>query len=225
MGGKPLEAEPYPIKIDLSSTALLIIDMQNDYCSKGGWADLAGHDIQRAASVLPRIQDVLTAAREVGLFTIYTRKGYRPDLSDCAESKQRKMQHTGFEYGQEGPRGRLFIRGTWNNEIVDELMPLSNEVVIDKSGQGAFYATDLDWILRNRGITTLVLGGVTTHICVQSTIRDAADRGFDAILLADCCQAYEEKLHREALDILRLPSAIFGWLSSSEAFIDLLKPD
>ncbi len=220
---KILNAEPYPIQIDLSQSALVIIDMQNDFCSEGGWAHLAGLDIRRTSSVIPTVKEVLTAARVVGMLIIHTREGHRPDLSDCPENKQRKMHHTGFEYGQKSPKGRFFIRGTWNNEIVDALKPMSDEPIIDKPGKGAFYATDLEGILREKNIITLIVCGVTTHVCVSSTLREAADRGYDSVLLADCCQSYEEELHLGALEVLRMPAALFGWLARSDDFIALLK--
>ena len=220
---KTLPAEPYPIQIALAQSALVIIDMQNDFCSEGGWAHLAGLDIGRTSNLIPRIKDVLEIAREIGMLIIHTREGHLPDLSDCPENKQRKMLHTGFEYGQEGPRGRFFIRGTWNNHIVDELKPLPGEVIIDKPGKGAFYATDLEAVLRVKNIRILILCGVTTHVCVSSTLREAADRGFDTVLLSDCCQSYEEELHLGALKVLHMPAALFGWLASSDDFIALLK--
>jgi nicotinamidase-related amidase len=220
---KTLSAEPYPIQIDLTQSALVIIDMQNDFCSKGGWAHLAGLDIGRTSSLIPRIKDVLAISREIGMFITHTREGHLPDLSDCPENKQRKMRQTGFEYGQKGPKGKFFIRGTWNNEIVDPLKPLPDELVIDKPGKGAFYATDLETILGAKNITTLIVCGVTTHVCVSSTLREAADRGFDTVLLADCCQSYEEELHLGTLEVLRVPAALFGWLATSDDFITLLK--
>jgi nicotinamidase-related amidase len=218
-----LPAEPYPIEMDLSHSALLIVDMQNDFCSKDGWADMAGLNITRTASVIPCIREVLRLARELGLCVIHTREGHKPDLSDCPENKQRKMRHTGFEYGQQGPKGKFYIQGTWNNELVEELKPQAGETVIDKPGKGAFYATDLERILHHRRITTLIVCGVTTHVCVSSTMREAADRGFDAVLLADCCQSYEEELHLCALEVLRMPAALFGWLSNSNDLINMMK--
>jgi nicotinamidase-related amidase len=218
-----LPAEPYPLQVECSQSALIVIDMQNDFCSEGGWAHLAGLDIGRTSNLIPKIKDVLKAAREAGLTIVHTREGHLPDLSDCPESKQRKMRRTGFEYGQKGPKGLLFIQGTWNNDIVDALKLLPGEIIIDKPGKGAFYATDLEAILRAKDITTLVVCGVTTHVCVSSTLREAADRGFDTILLADCCQSYEEELHQGALDVLRMPAALFGWLATSDDFIALLR--
>jgi nicotinamidase-related amidase len=218
-----LAAEPYPLEMDSSRTAVLLVDIQNDFCMPGGWADLAGLDIRKAAGILPQVRDVLAAARAAGLLIVHTREGHRPDLLDCPPSKQRKMRHTGLAYGQDAPNGRLFIRGTWNNEIVDCLAPLPGEPVVDKPGKGAFYATDLEAILRDRGIETLIVCGLTTHVCVTSTLREAADRGFDTVLLADCCQSYEENLHLGALEVLRMPAALFGWLSESKHVIEALK--
>ena len=218
-----LPAEPYPLELELSRTALLLVDIQNDFCMPGGWAELAGLDFRRAAGILPPVKDLLAAARDAGLFVVHTREGHRPDLSDCPLNKQRKMRHTGLAYGQVAPNGRLFIRGTWNNEIVDCLAPLPGEPVIDKPGKGAFYATDLEAILQDRGIETLIVCGLTTHVCVASTLREAADRGFDTVLLADCCQSYEENLHLGALEVLRMPAALFGWLSESKHVIEVLK--
>lgn len=218
-----LAAEPYPLEMDPSRTAVLLVDIQNDFCMPGGWADLAGLDIRKAAGILPQVRDVLAAARDAGLLVVHTREGHRPDLSDCPPNKQRKMHHTGLAYGQDVPNGRLFIRGTWNNEIVDCLAPLPGEPVVDKPGKGAFYATDLEAILRDGGIETLIVCGLTTHVCVTSTLREAADRGFDTVLLADCCQSYEENLHLGALEVLRMSAALFGWLSESEHVIEVLK--
>jgi nicotinamidase-related amidase len=218
-----LPALPYPLDLELARTALALIDIQNDFCSPGGWADLAGLNIHRAASIVPRVGEVLSAARRAGLFVVHTREGHRPDLSDCPANKQRKMRHTGFTYGQEGPKGRLYVRGSWNNEIVDELRPIPGEPVIDKPGKGAFYATDLELVLRDRHVEALVVCGLTTHVCVSSTLREAADRGFDGVLLSDCCQSYEEHFHQGALDVLRMPAALFGWLADSRDFLRLLR--
>ncbi len=217
-----LPAIPYPLQVDLDRASLIVIDMQNDFCSPGGWADQAGLDIRRTAGVTPAIAAVLSAARSAGLLIVFTREGHAPDLSDCPPNKQRKMQATGFAYGQPGPRGRLFIRGTWNNDIVEPLQPLPGEPVIDKSGKGAFHATQLERILRRRGVDTLLVCGVTTHVCVSSTMREAADRGFDGILLSDCCQSYEAHLHDGALEVLRMPAALFGWLTDSGEVLRML---
>lgn len=218
-----LPAEPYPLDIDPARTALLLIDLQNDFCSPGGWADMAGLDIRRAASIVPRVAQVLAAVRRAGWPVIFTREGHSPDLSDLPANKQRKMLRTGLAYGQEGPRGRLFVHGTWNNSIVDDLVPLPAEIVIDKPGKGAFYATELEAVLEERSIETLVVCGLTTHVCVESTLREAADRGFDTVLLHDCCQSYEAHLHEGALAALRMPAALFGWLSDSASLLRLLE--
>lgn len=218
-----LAAEPYPLELDLDRSGLLVIDMQNDFCSPGGWADRAGLDIRRTAGVIPAAAGVLEAARRAGLPVVFTREGHAPDLADCPPSKQRKMRATGLAYGQPGPRGRLFIRGTWNNEIVEALAPGPGEPVVDKPGKGAFYATDLEQILRGRGLETLLVCGVTTHVCVSSTMREASDRGFDCVLLADACQSYEPHLHEGALEVLRMPAALFGWLSDSPRLLRLLE--
>jgi nicotinamidase-related amidase len=220
-----LQAEPYALDLELSRTALLLIDFQNDFCSPGGWADLAGMDLARVAPAIPRTRAVLLAARGAGLPVFHTREGHSPDLSDCPVSKRRKMEHTGLRYGQDGPRGRLFIRGTWNNDIVEPLAPLGGETVIDKPGKGAFYGTELEAALRARGIETILVCGLTTHVCVASTLREAADRGFDAALLADCCQSYEPLLHEGSLDVLRMPAALFGWLTDSARVLALLGGD
>lgn len=223
MSLQALQAQPYPLEIVLSRTALLLIDFQNDFCSPGGWADLAGLEIARVAAAIPPTRTVLLAARRAALPVFHTREGHAPDLSDLPISKRRKMEHTGLRYGQQGPRGRLFIRGTWNNEIVEALSPLPGETVIDKSGKGAFYGTGLEAALRARGTETILVCGLTTHVCVASTLREAADRGFDAALLADCCQSYEPLLHEGALEVLRIPAALFGWLSDSASALALLE--
>jgi nicotinamidase-related amidase len=217
-----LSAEPYPLEVELSRAALLLIDFQNDFCSPGGWAHLAGLDIDRLSSAIPPARAILQAARRAGLPVIHTREGHQPDLADCPPGKQRKMRRTGFAYGQEAPRGRLFVRGTWNNEIIEAVAPLPEEPVIDKPGKGAFYATPLESMLTERNIETLIVCGLTTHVCVASTLREAADRGFDTVLVADACQSYEPHLHEGALEVLRMPAALFGWLTRSENVIRLL---
>ncbi|OGO08450.1 MAG: hypothetical protein A2Z66_10795 [Chloroflexi bacterium RBG_13_66_10] len=223
MATQVLYAEPYPLEVVLSRTALLLIDFQNDFCSPGGWADLAGLDLRRVAQAIPPARAVLEAARRARLPIIHTREGHLPDLSDCPAGKQRKMRRTGFAYGMEGPQGRLFIRGAWNNDTIPTLAPLPGEPVIDKSGKGAFYATGLERMLKDRGIETLLVCGLTTHVCVASTLREAADRGFDTALVADGCQSYEAALHEGALEVLRMPAALFGWLTSSEHVLQLLE--
>jgi nicotinamidase-related amidase len=218
-----LQAEPYPLELALSRTALLLIDFQNDFCSPGGWAERAGLEISRLAAVIPRTREVLLSARRARMAILHTREGHLPDLSDCPASKRRKMERTGLRYGMEGPHGRLFVRGTWNNEIVELLAPLPDETVIDKPGKGAFYATGLEPALRAREIETILVCGLTTHVCVASTLREAADRGFDTALLADCCQSYEPALHAGALEVLRMPAALFGWLTDSASVLQLLE--
>jgi nicotinamidase-related amidase len=223
MSVQTLQADPYPLDLVLSRTALLLIDFQNDFCSPGGWAERAGLDISRLAAVIPRAREVLLAARRVRMAILHTREGHRPDLSDCPASKRRKMDRTGLRYGLDGPRGSIFVRGTWNNAIVESLGPLPGETVIDKPGKGAFYATGLEPALRGRGIETILVCGLTTHVCVASTLREAADRGFDTALLGDCCQSYEPTLHEGALEVLRMPAALFGWLTDSASVLQLLE--
>ncbi|MBC7340138.1 MAG: cysteine hydrolase [Firmicutes bacterium] len=217
-----VEALPYEFECDTGHTALLIIDMQRDFCAPGGFGEKLGNDISLTRKVIAPIQRVLSAWREAGLFVVHTREGHRPDLSDCPASKLRRSKRQGAGIGDPGPMGRILVRGEYGHDIVDELKPLPGEPVVDKPGKGAFYQTDLDVILRTRGISSLVVTGVTTHVCVHTTIREANDRGYECLLLEDCAAAFDPRDHEAAVRMVHQQGGIFGWVSTSEALLKAL---
>jgi nicotinamidase-related amidase len=214
-------AQPYGFALDPATTALVVIDMQRDFLEPGGFGALLGNDVSLLASALPPLRAVLAAAREAGMTIIHTREGHRPDLTDCPPSKRsRGGLETGI--GDPGPNGRILVRGEYGHDIVDELAPAPGEVVLDKPGKGSFYATDLELILRNRGITSLIVTGVTTEVCVHTTVREANDRGFECLVLADCCGSYFPEFHEVALRMIAAQGGIFGWVGASRDLLDHL---
>jgi nicotinamidase-related amidase len=214
-------AKPYPFALDPATTALVVIDMQRDFLEPGGFGALLGNDVSLLATAIEPLQRVLAAAREAGLTIIHTREGHRPDLSDCPPSKRaRGGLATGI--GDAGPKGRILIRGEDGHDIVDELAPAPGEIVLDKPGKGSFYATDLELILRNRGIASLIVTGVTTEVCVHTTVREANDRGFECLVLADCCGSYFPEFHRVALEMIAAQGGIFGWVADADALLSHL---
>ncbi len=214
-----VKARPFHFEATTETTALLIIDMQNDFCSPDGYLGLGGGDVSLLRSCVGPIRKVLEAFRRLGLPVVFTREGHKPDLSDLDAVKQARVVRHGIRIGDEGSLGRIFTRGSKGNEIIDELQPLPGEFVIEKTGKGAFYETDLEDLLRNRGITHLVFTGVTTTICVQSTVREAADRGFWTLVLDDGCAAMTPELHQSSLEAL----AFRGMLAQVAGTADFLK--
>ncbi len=214
-----VKARPFDFEAPTEATALVVIDMQNDFCNEQGYLALGGADVSLVRGSVEPIRKVLEVVRRLGLLVIFTRESHRPDLSDLPAVKQAMVARHGVRIGDPGPLGRILIRGSKSNEIIEELQPLSGEIVIDKSGKGAFYGTDLEILLRTRGITHLVFTGVTTNVCVQSTIREAADRGFWNLVLDDATAAISQELHKSSLELLTY-RGIFAQASSSE---DLLK--
>lgn len=197
-------------------TALIIIDMQRDFCDSGGYAAKAGLDVRRLSSVISKIQALLDAARQAGLLVIHTREGHLSDLSDCHSAKLVRSELAGAPIGQKGPMGRLLIRGEYGHDIIDELKPLNREVVIDKPGYGAFYRTHLDTLLEQHGIRRLILCGLTTEVCVHSTLREAVDRGYQCITVGDASAASNPNLQQAALDIISVEGGIFGSVRTAE---------
>jgi biuret amidohydrolase len=217
-----IEADPAPVPIDPNRTALIIIDMQRDFLEPGGFGDSLGNDIGQLARAIAPCKRLLDAARKHGLLVIHTREGHRPDLSDAPAAKIERGTPS-MRIGDVGPMGRILIRGEPGHDIVRELYPLAGEPVIDKPGKGAFYATDLQAILRHRDIDALVVCGVTTEVCVHTTVREANDRGYRCIVPADCCGSYFPEFHEVGLRMIAAQGGIFGWVSDSARILNALK--
>lgn len=212
-----IDAEPFPLDFDPATTALLIIDMQRDFVLPGGFGEKLGNDTSLLLAAVGPIGRVLARAREIGMFVIHTREGHRPDLSDCPPAKLTRGGKTFI--GEDGPMGRILVRGEKGHDIIEDLYPIDGEPVIDKPGKGSFYATDLEDILQNRGIKTLVVCGVTTEVCVHTTVREANDRGYRCVVVEDGVASYFPEFQRVALEMIKAQGAIFGWVSDSEKFI------
>ena len=212
------EAQPAPLTVDLDSSALIIIDMQRDFLEPGGFGAALGNDVSRLQAAVAPCKAVLDAARSHGMLVIHTREGHRPDLSDAPPHKVERGDPA-TRIGAPGPMGRILVRGEPGHDIIPELYPLSNEPVIDKPGKGAFYQTDLELMLKNRGIHTLFVCGVTTEVCVNTTVREANDRGFRCIVLSDCCASYFPQFHEAGLAMIKAQGGIFGSVAGSQSLL------
>ena len=217
-----IDAEPYPFAFEPRQAALIIIDMQRDFLEPGGFGESLGNDVGELRRTIEPTRYLLEAARRGGLTVIHTREGHRPDLADLAPAKQRRGNPT-LRIGDPSPMGRLLVRGEPGHDIIPELYPIAGEPVIDKPGKGAFYATDLDSILKHRGVTQLVVCGVTTEVCVNTTVREANDRGFDCLVLEDCVGSYFPEFQEMGLRMIKAQGGIFGWVGRSEAVIGALR--
>ncbi|WP_124951388.1 cysteine hydrolase family protein [Sulfuriferula thiophila] len=207
----------------LNHAALLVIDMQRDFCATGGYAHTAGLDISNLRKPIPHIQQLLNTARAQEMLIIHTREGHRSDLLDCTPNKQARSTNAGAPIGSVGPMGRLLIRGEYGHDIIDELAPHAGEPVIDKPGYSAFHQTDLDIMLRNQDIRQLILTGVTTEVCVQSTLREAVDRGYDCITVSDGCGSAYPELHKASLAMIAVEGGIFGTVVSTDTLLKMMR--
>jgi len=216
-----VQAEPYEFEFEPQSCALVIIDMQRDFVDPGGFGEALGNDVSLLRKAIAPTQKVLEAARARGMLVVHTREGHRPDLSDLPLSKKlRGRLKNGI--GDPGLMGRILVRGEHGHGIVDALKPAPGEPVVDKPGKGAFYATDLDAMLHNRGIRSLVVCGVTTEVCVNTSVREANDRGYDCLVLEDCVGSYFPEFQVAALNMIKAQGGIFGWVSDSKRFLAAL---
>jgi nicotinamidase-related amidase len=206
----------------LSHTALLIIDMQRDFCAPGGYADIAGLDISNLRKPIPQIQRLLNAARAAGMLIIHTREGHRSDMLDLTPAKQARSIRAAAPIGSDGPMGKLLIRGEYGHDFIDELRPIAGEVIIDKPGYSAFHQTDLEIILRSQQITQLIITGVTTEVCVQSTLRAAVESGWDCITISDACGSAYPDLHQASLAMIAVEGGLFGETFTTDAMLAIM---
>ena len=221
MSRSKIPAEPFPISVDFARTALVIIDMQRDFLEPGGFGAALGNDVSLLRAAVGPCKAMLAGARAAGMLVIHTREGHRADLSDAPPAKVLRGDPA-KRIGAAGPMGRILIRGEAGHDIVPDLAPLPQEPVIDKPGKGAFYQTDLDLMLRNRGIETLLVAGVTTEVCVHTTVREANDRGYRCLVLGDACASYFPEFHKVGLAMIAAQGGIFGWVSNSANAVDAI---
>nr|WP_026911368.1 isochorismatase family cysteine hydrolase [Patulibacter minatonensis] len=220
---REVDARPYPYRFAPASTALVIIDMQRDFLEPGGFGESLGNDVSLLTRVVAPVRTLLHAARRTGMTVVHTREGHRPDLGDLPASKRLRGNPT-LRIGDEGPRGRVLVRGEEGHDLVDALAPIPGEPVLDKPGKGAFYATDFELLLRTAGITHLLVCGVTTEVCVHTTVREANDRGFECLVVEDGCGSYVPEFHETALRMIAAQNGIFGWTATSAELLPAIDP-
>ena len=217
-----IDAEPEPIAVEPARTALIVIDMQRDFLEPGGFGETLGNDVSLLSKAIAPCKALLEACRARGMLVVHTREGHRPDLSDAPRAKIERGAPS-MRIGATGPMGRILVRGEPGHDIVRELYPAASEPVIDKPGKGAFYATELHAILLNRGIESLLVCGVTTEVCVHTTVREANDRGFRCIVSGDCCGSYFPEFHEMGLRMIKAQGGIFGWVTDSSRVLAALR--
>jgi len=211
-------AAPYTYDFDPAHAALVVIDMQRDFVEPGGFGAALGNDVRPLQAIVPTVRGLLTLCRDAGLTIIHTREAHRPDLSDCPPAK-RNRGRPALRIGDAGPMGRILVAGEPGSAIVPACAPLDGEIVIDKPGKGAFYATELQVVLEKAGITHLIVTGVTTEVCVHTTVREANDRGYDSLVLSDCVGSYFPEFQRVGLEMVSAQGGIFGWVADSKALL------
>ncbi|MCW2940520.1 MAG: Nicotinamidase-related amidase [Actinomycetia bacterium] len=217
-----VDAEPYAFNFDPDHTALLLIDMQRDFVEPGGFGETLGNDVSLLRQVIAPLREVLTATRATTMTVVHTREGHLPDLSDCPPAKLNRGAPS-LRIGDPGPKGRILIRGEYGHDLIDELSPIDGELVLDKPGKGAFYATGLHETLQDLGIRSLIVTGVTTEVCVHTTVREANDRGYECLVLSDCVGSYFPEFQEHGLAMISAQGGIFGWVAPSAGYLKSLE--
>jgi biuret amidohydrolase len=217
-----IDAEPGPIAVDPERTAIVMIDMQRDFLEPGGFGETLGNDVSLLGKAVGPAKKLIEAARKLKMLIVHTREGHRPDMADAPPAKVERGAPS-LRIGDPGKMGRILIRGEAGHDIIPELYPADGEPVIDKPGKGSFYATDLQTILQNRRIENLIVGGVTTEVCVHTTVREANDRGYRCIVAADACGSYFPEFHEMGLKMIKAQGGIFGWVSDATRILAALR--